>query len=311
MPLPDDLKLQNEVLRQAAQGYYSMLPERQDPLVEIRSLGLEKNVLELEANGYTVVDPERVAPPGFAERLRTAILSVMERRGLPPPKAEVPESELMTVGPNAHALHYMLLEDRVFEEALMNPVALALITYLLGPNCVLSSSIAIVKGPSPMPVPLHHDTAYVPPPMPQYPLIVNATYALTDYTRANGALCFVPGSHRLGTAPPYEAVVDQERHVPVETPAGSLIVWPGNTWHGAFARQAPGLRVSLALYCSRMFMRTQEEYRTAVSEEILARNPPRFAKLMGKHIMYGWKAEGPNPRVEDRSIFRTIYDWHA
>ncbi len=44
----------------------------------------------------------------------------------------------------------------------------------------------------------------------------------------------------------------------------------------------------------RQYMLPQEPYRDTVTPEILARNPPRFAKLMGRHVAYGWKEEGPD-----------------
>ncbi len=43
-------------------------------LQEIRDLGLEGNVVELDTYGYTVVPPERVAPLDFVERVRDRVL---------------------------------------------------------------------------------------------------------------------------------------------------------------------------------------------------------------------------------------------
>src|SRR3712207_3752465 len=47
---------------------------------DIRKLDLVEHVAELEATGLTVVEPEKVAAPGFALRLRDAILRVGEQR---------------------------------------------------------------------------------------------------------------------------------------------------------------------------------------------------------------------------------------
>jgi hypothetical protein len=43
-----------------------------------------------------------------------------------------------------------------------------------------------------------------------------------------------------------------------------------------------------------MYMRPQEPYREDVTQEILDRNPPRFARLMGEHLDFGWREEGPD-----------------
>jgi ectoine hydroxylase-related dioxygenase (phytanoyl-CoA dioxygenase family) len=101
----------------------------------------------------------------------------------------------------------------------------------------------------------------------------------------------VPGSHRYGRHPlPGEGA---DALVPVRAEAGSLLVWHGNTWHGAAARRASGLRINLIVAMMRPYLRPQEVYREHVTAEILARNPPRFATLVGQHLNYGWQHDGP------------------
>ena len=46
----------------------------------IRDLGLERYVAELDHYGYTVIPPERVAPPEFVERVRDVVLRVAHER---------------------------------------------------------------------------------------------------------------------------------------------------------------------------------------------------------------------------------------
>lgn len=46
---------------------------------EIDRLGLRAAIGELESKGYAVIPPEIAAPPGFAERLREAVLDVSEQ----------------------------------------------------------------------------------------------------------------------------------------------------------------------------------------------------------------------------------------
>ena len=40
---------------------------------ELQGLGLESNIAELEAFGFTVVPPEKVAPPAFHEAVQKAL----------------------------------------------------------------------------------------------------------------------------------------------------------------------------------------------------------------------------------------------
>ena len=51
-----------------------------DIYADIRANDLEQCVAELDAFGFTVLPPEKVAPPEFHQRLRQAILDVHERR---------------------------------------------------------------------------------------------------------------------------------------------------------------------------------------------------------------------------------------
>ncbi|MCC6918694.1 MAG: hypothetical protein IT548_05785 [Alphaproteobacteria bacterium] len=87
-----------------------------------------------------------------------------------------------------------------------------------------------------------------------------------------------------------------------------MIFWSGHTWHGAFARTAPGLRINLLMAMMRPHMRPQEPYRENVTAEMLAKNPPVFARLMGKHLNYGWKAEGPQNEATAYNVGRHVYD---
>lgn len=262
-----------------------------DPLDEIARLGLEANVAELDAYGFTIVEPARAAPAGFAPALLEAVLDVAERRSgrRPDPQAAA------TAGPDSawgQHLFYLLTEDPVFEQAMMNEAALALITWLLGESCVLSSMNSIIKGPGEDALILHSDAAMVPAPFPSYAQVANATWLLTDYDRESGALCFWPGSHKYCRPPTPAETRDSARFMPVVAPAGSLVVWHGNTWHGAFPRSTPGLRINLISYYSRIYMQTQEWYRDRVGAEAIARNGLRFRHLVGLETPYPFGEEG-------------------
>ena len=261
---------------------------------EIRRLDLERNTAELDNFGFTIVEPEKVAPPEFAARLLEAILRIVEdRTGVRPDiKGGSTHTNLPRGTGDEH--YWLLFEDRVFEQALMNPVGLALATYLLGESCVLSTQTALLKGPGVEPLGLHCDNISIPSPFPPYSQVCNTTWLLTDYSKENGALCFVPGSHRLHRHPTPTERLNFELAVPVEAPRGSMVVWGGNQWHGAFPRTAPGLRVGMIFAFHRSYIRPFEPYKEKAPKEILDRNPPRFAKLMGQHLFQGFEAEGPD-----------------
>ena len=54
----------------------------------------------------------------------------------------------------------------------------------------------------------------------------------------------------------------------------------------------------------RPHMRTQGTFGHEVPQAIVERNPPEFARIMGRKLNYGWKEEGPRIITED--VFETI-----
>lgn len=268
---------------------------------EIKDLDLAENIAELEVKGLTVIPPQRFTTPEFVSRLREAVLDVAAMRfGERPDLTEASPSSAIPARAIGHTIRYALFEDPVFEEAVMNPTVLALTKYMLGENAVLSACGGLIKPQVDEDFFLHCDAFYFSNPLPSLPQVLNLTWTLTDYTAENGALCYVPGSHRYCRQPQYgEAWSSVEA---VVAPAGSLIVWGGNTWHGAMRRTAPGQRLSMFFLMMRPGLRPQEDYRSRVTEEILRRNPARFRKLMGYHVPYGWQEEGPDPRFDGRTI---------
>lgn len=259
---------------------------------QIRELGLEGNLAELEAFGFTVI--EGALDPELTAALRRRIVEITaERVGQP----------LDVDGETAYRglqfVPFLLFKDQLFRRALLNPAPLALVTYLLGRSCVLSSLGSHVKGPSDDGgLALHSDQANgVPQPFPPQSQVANCNYALTDYTEADGALAMVPGSHRHLRQPtaPERSLVGPTRNphaIAVEVPAGSAIVWHGAAWHGSFPRKTPGLRVNLSCYYCRPHVLPQEQYRDHVPDGYLGDGDDRLATLLGQRQAWGWTDEG-------------------
>jgi ectoine hydroxylase-related dioxygenase (phytanoyl-CoA dioxygenase family) len=127
-----------------------------------------------------------------------------------------------------------------------------------------------------------HADSIQPNPLPPYAQVANATWLLTDYDGPSGPTLFEPGSHRKCRNPTAEESIDLSAAVPLIAPAGSLLLWHGNTWHGALPRTAPGLRVSLLCFFTRSYIKPPKESFTArVTQEMVDRNPPRFRRLAG------------------------------
>ncbi len=154
-------------------------------------------------------------------------------------------------------------KDPIIEEIIQHPLTLPLIDYYLGSGCLLSAFNGIVKWQDPVgyghTMGLHADTHLYPfEPLPDPPMVFNTNWCLIDYTKDNGALAIVPGSHKLRRHPKPGEEVDQA--IAVEAPAGSVIVFIGTLLHGAFPRINPGFRLWVTAYYSAFYCRTQEHY---------------------------------------------------
>ena len=264
----------------------------------INELGLQQHVVELDSYGFTVIPPDKVAPRAFLDRMRDTVLRLCEERtgiafdvaqngGFGDYKAQ-PQRD------GQFLLFYLLMADRIFEEWVLNPTLYTMIDYLMRGQQQLSSLTSFVKWRAERDsLGLHSDS----PPdrdgrLPACSDVANAAYCLTDYTLANGAICMVPGSHlRCRQPAPSEG---EDEAVPVEGEAGSLIVWHGNTWHGAFQKQTDGLRLNVTSYHCHRRLKTQENYQWRVTQEMLDRNPPEFARLVAADDTMGWDADGPD-----------------
>ena len=277
----------------------------------IEELGLAQYVNRLDNFGYTVVPPEVVAPPEFLERITNAVLRVAtERTGVEHRLGANgdPGKYTNTIFGDSKAnaqylLFYLLFEDEVFEEWFENPVFAAIMDYIMCGAGRFSNIDSFVKWKTQdvgdtLSLGLHTDGPASPEGVLPFShdMVCNAALCLTDYTKADGCIAMVPGTHRLGRNPgPGEGI---DKAVPVEAPRGSLIVWHGNTWHGAYPKLTDGLRLNVTTLHCNYALKTQHKYgRDVIPDAMLARRSKRFRRMMGVDDPMGWTTNGPDPAL--------------
>lgn len=123
----------------------------------------------------------------------------------------------------------VLSRDPVFEDLVTHPLGLELVKSIIGWPCLLGNLSANITGPGGGEMVLHADQIFVPTPWPDEPQGCNIAWCIDDFTEGNGATRMVPGSH-LWRRPPREdeAGIDT---VPLEAPAGSMVVFESRIWH--------------------------------------------------------------------------------
>ena len=258
---------------------------------------------ELEELGYTVIPREMVASQETRNFILNKIIKIAEFKTGNTIDIEsntnhgnykaIPQTESQFV------LYHLLFEDEIFEQWLMNETILCLSSYFLNNQAQLSSMSSFIKWKGENykdSMGLHADTQ--PSPNGKLPSewvdACNSVLCLTEYTKDDGALAVVPESHKFARQPTLEDYNENEV-IPIEAPAGSLIFWHGNLWHGAFPKLTDGLRVNLTTFMTHRRIKTQENIKQKITQEMLNRNPGKqFARMVGINDSNGFDQNGPN-----------------
>ncbi len=268
----------------------------------IEKLNLSKYINEVEDIGFTVIPPEIVASENTRKEILAKIIEIAEKKTGNTLKLDqntnsgnykaIPQTDSQFV------LYQLLFEDEIFERWLMNEIILCLSSYFLNNQAQLSTMSSFIKWKGVNyqdSLGLHADTQ--PSPNGKLPSewvdACNSVLCLTDYTKDDGALAVVPYSHKIARQPSADDY-KKSNVIPVEAPAGSLIFWHGNLWHGAFPKLTDGLRINLTTFMNHRRIKTQECIKEKVTQEMLDRNPGKhFARMVGLNDSNGFDQNGP------------------
>lgn len=179
----------------------------------------------------------------------------------------------------------VLNRDPIFEDLAFHPVALAYVKALLGWPALLGNLSANITGPGGGEMILHADQIFVPEPWSPDPQGMNVAWCLDDFTEANGATRFAPGSHKWNRAPlPEEAGVET---VPMEALAGSIVIFESRVWHKTgFNRTNAEHRAGVFAWYTKPIYRAQENWFLSLRPEIR-----QFASDDAL-VLLGYRAEG-------------------
>ncbi|MBV6271379.1 phytanoyl-CoA dioxygenase family protein [Alcaligenaceae bacterium CGII-47] len=181
-------------------------------------------------------------------------------------------------------INNLLTYDEAFWQVPLQPEVLQLSEAILDKELLLSSLCTLTLGPGQEAQPLHDDMQQLKLPRPQPTMAVNAVWALSDFTTANGATQVVPGSHRLDRSPSYGG---QVQTVAATMPAGSVMLFDGALWHHGGANQTDERRYAISCYYCAGWMRQQENLQLGIPQDLARRFPLRLQELCGYSIYKG------------------------
>ena len=178
---------------------------------------LEQALFEIELYGFTLLEDVLTAEEA------AAIRAVNERL------LEVSGADQEFMGRAGHISNLPTL-DPIYLPLIDHPKVLPLLEVAMGENLILASLNSRVVRPGEGRQLLHAD---VPEGLhrPGAPMMMNTAWMLDDFTEQNGATYIVPGSHHMGRRNPPDDV-EVTRLVRAIAPAGSVLVFNGQCWHG-------------------------------------------------------------------------------
>ena len=212
---------------------------------------------QLDEQGYVVLPG--FMSPGFLHALRERTEQLFEEEG------ENAGSEFRKE-PGSRRLANLVAKGEVFERMASMPELLGYIGAVLGPEFKLSSLNARSANPhsEESHQPLHVDMAAIPDDKGYW--VCNSVWMLDDFTRENGSLRVVPGSHRWWKLPQQELADPRAPHpqeVLVTGEAGTVVVVNAHVWHGGTANKTANHRRAVhGFYCRSD--KPQQQYQKAL-----------------------------------------------
>lgn len=187
-------------------------------------------------------------------------------------------------------LSSVLARSPASQSLFVNPTTIALADACLLPNCInyrIGSATAIEIWPGETEQQLHRDAHCYSIEIPGVELQISALWALNDFTAENGPTRVVPGSHHWPTG---RFPDDGDPIADAVMPAGSVLFYMGNTFHGGGANRAKKPRMALINTYSLGWLRQEENMYLALPRAVADALPDALRKLIGYqyHGLVGW-----------------------
>jgi ectoine hydroxylase-related dioxygenase (phytanoyl-CoA dioxygenase family) len=194
----------------------------------------------------------------------------------------------------------LLNKGEVFESMAQHPQVMAIASAFLGDGFQMGSIAAnrlLPGGPGQEPHidypywDLYERSSFPTNINSSFPMNLQATVLIDDFTEENGATAFVPFSQGTLAYPDDQAAFDRAA-IRTTGRAGDIVVFNGMCWHCAMPNESDGDRIGVLIEYLPKFVRPLEDH-SVVKAEVAARATPMLRQLLG--IGY------PYPQVLDEA----------
>lgn len=184
-------------------------------------------------------------------------------------------------GHNTNRHHAVLEASPRSVEVVAHDLVMDVADILLRPHCEsyqIGSLTAIEVMPGQKVQSLHRDDSMYPVQIPGMETQISCMWALTDFTKENGATHVVPASHlHVGRGMP----ADQSNNVQAIMPKGSALFYLGSTLHGAGENLTDEARVGLINTYSLGWLRQEVNQYLNVPIDVVNSMDERMRCLLG------------------------------
>ena len=232
---------------------------------------------ELNERGYAIL--EGLAKPAVMDQLLAEVKPWADRSE---------RLQLKFFGGGLRKVESVLSKSRAFVSLLAHPVLHELNELILGPESLLNGSSVFILENGGRDQTIHNDGTIYEPMLPRAPggphYLLIYMWAVTDFTKQNGATRAIPGSHLwpAGRQPGPDDAVDY-----LEMKRGSVAVWLGSTFHAASTNHTTTARVGTQMGFNCGWLRPHEANLLLVPPLVARDMPLNVQEVLGYRAYRG------------------------
>ena len=179
----------------------------------------------------------------------------------------------------------VIAKSRTYRVLITHPMIMSVWDAMLLPSCAsyqLCTTAALVPDPGSKAQALHREDQLWNLPSPHPVMQVATMWAISDFTKENGATHLVPGSNSWWD----HRTPREDEIVQAEMPHGSLLLWTDHVLHGAGANRSNAPRFGAGAAYILGWLRQEENQYLSV--------PPEFARTLTENLqkLVGYQLSG-------------------